>query len=65
MFKVIMVGTASVGKSNILLRYTKNLYNELQNTTIGVEFATKIMVTNNGTRIKLQLWDTAGQERYK
>ena len=32
---------------------------------IGVEFGTKIVVHDNGTRIKAQIWDTAGQERYR
>jgi GTPase SAR1 family protein len=33
-----MIGDASVGKSNLLLRYTKDQFNEDQKATIGVEF---------------------------
>ena len=65
MFKILMVGTSTVGKSNILFRYIREQFNEHQVTTVGVEFATKVVTTEKGTRIKLQLWDTAGQERYK
>ena len=36
MFKLILVGAASVGKSQILLRYTKNEFSELSQTTLGV-----------------------------
>ena len=65
MFKLILIGSAGVGKSNILLKYTKDQFSEGWNTTIGVEHATKIVHTEQGSRIKLQIWDTAGQERYR
>ncbi len=62
--KIIIVGDSGVGKTNILNRYTKNVFNKESKTTVGVEFGTKIITHNNHT-IKLQIWDTAGQERYK
>lgn len=65
MFKLILVGSSGVGKSNILLRYTKNEFLEGWQMTIGVEYATKTITTVNGTRIKFQIWDTAGQEKYR
>ncbi len=33
--------------------------------TIAVEFCTKEIELNDGTKVKVQLWDTAGQERFK
>lgn len=36
----------------------------MRQSTIGVEFATKSIKTDNKT-IKAQIWDTAGQERYR
>lgn len=65
MFKLILIGSAAVGKSNILLKYTKDQFSENSQTTIGVEYATKIITTANGSRIKFQIWDTAGQEKYR
>lgn len=65
MFKLILVGYAGVGKSNILLKYTRDQFSEEAQSTIGVEYATKTITTPQGTRIKLQIWDTAGQEKYK
>lgn len=65
MFKLILIGAAGVGKSNILLKYTKDQFVEGWNMTIGVEYATKIVTTDRGTKIKFQIWDTAGQERYR
>ena len=65
MFKLILIGSAAVGKSNILLKYTKDEFSENSQTTIGVEYATKIITTPNNVRIKFQIWDTAGQEKYR
>ena len=59
-FKVVMIGDSGVGKSNLLLRYTKSDFNLESKTTIGVEFATKKTTTNEGKTVKAQIWDTAG-----
>lgn len=64
MFKIILIGSSGVGKSNILLRFTRNQFNENHQVTIGVEYAAK-NVTVNGKIIRLQVWDTMGQEQYK
>lgn len=45
LFKVVMIGDSGVGKSNLLLRYTKSDFNLESKTTIGVEFATKKVST--------------------
>lgn len=62
--KFIIVGDSSVGKSNILLRFTDNRFQSSHDLTIGVEFATKIISKQN-TVYKLQIWDTAGQEAFR
>lgn len=64
MFKIILIGSSSVGKSNILLRFTRNQFNENHQMTMGVEYAAK-NVTVNGKVLRLQIWDTMGQEQYK
>jgi Ras-related protein Rab-1A len=61
MFKVVLVGMSGVGKSNILLRLTRKIFSEKEETTIGVEYANKLITSQSGKRIKLQIWDTAGQ----
>lgn len=64
-FKYIIVGDSSVGKSSLLGRYTEDKYDSHNsNATIGVEFGTK-NITINDKFIKLQIWDTAGQERFR
>lgn len=63
-FKILIIGNSSVGKSNILLRYTDNIFNDSFLPTIGVDFKIK-NITVNSQKVKLNIWDTAGQERFK
>ena len=63
-FKIILIGDTSVGKTNILSRYINDKFSETSKSTVGVELATKVEHYNN-KKIKIQIWDTAGQERYK
>lgn len=62
--KFIIVGDSTVGKSNIMSKYTDKRFQTNHDMTIGVEFATKIISVGN-TNYKLQIWDTAGQETFK
>ena len=64
LYKIIIVGDACVGKSNILSRYVKDEFREDSKSTVGVELGTKFLKIK-GTGAKLQIWDTAGQERYR
>lgn len=41
--KLVLVGDSGVGKSNIISKFTKNEFNLESKTTIGVEFATKVI----------------------
>jgi len=65
LFKIVLVGDSGVGKSNLLSRFTRNTFSSEEKSTIGVEFATRIVPMKDGKRIKAQIWDTAGQERYR
>ncbi|EFA84797.1 Rab GTPase [Heterostelium album PN500] len=64
LYKIVLIGDSGVGKSNLLSRFTRNEFNLETKSTIGVEFATRTIVTE-GKTIKAQIWDTAGQERYR
>lgn len=63
--KVVLIGDSSVGKSNILSRFSKDEFMMNSQSTVGVEFASKIVELDSKKKIKVQMWDTAGQERYK
>jgi small GTP-binding protein len=62
--KVVVVGDSGVGKTCLLLRYVRDIYDPDTQPTLGVEFMTKILETERH-RIQLQLWDTAGQELFR
>ena len=64
LFKYIIIGDSAVGKSNILLRYIHDKFNDEFQSTIGVEFGAKnIKIEDKIYRI--QIWDTAGQETFR
>jgi len=63
-FKIILIGSASVGKSSIMSRYIRGSFYINTNQTIGVQYSSKQM-NINGLNILIHLWDTAGQERYR
>ena len=63
-FKVVFVGDATVGKTQIKSRYVQDIFDNNYNPTIGLEFEVKEVEIDN-KKIKLQLWDTAGQEKFR
>lgn len=65
MFKIVLIGDSGVGKSQLLLRYTKNQFKNKTSATIGMEFATYNVKVGEGASVRAQIWDTAGQERYR
>ncbi|VDK74000.1 unnamed protein product [Dibothriocephalus latus] len=64
LFKFLIIGNASSGKTCILRRYTERKFFPNTQHTIGAEFGSKI-VNVDGTYVKIQIWDTAGQERFR
>lgn len=64
LFKMILVGDSSVGKSCLLYQYLNGQFNENTDPTIGIEFGNKEIVLDK-KNIRLQLWDSAGQENYR
>jgi len=64
LFKILIIGDTSCGKSNILLRFTDNKFVASFQPTIGVDFKIKNFEIDCQL-IKAQIWDTAGQERFR
>ncbi|ELP85770.1 rab11, putative [Entamoeba invadens IP1] len=64
LYKIVLIGESGVGKSNLLLRFTRNEFDPEKRSTIGVEFATR-SIQHEQKVIRAQIWDTAGQERYR
>ncbi|XP_065606385.1 ras-related protein Rab-17 isoform X1 [Cyrtonyx montezumae] len=61
-YKVVLLGSTSVGKSSLAYRYVKNDFKESL-PTVGCSFFTQTVQLETAT-IKLEIWDTAGQEKY-
>ena len=64
-YKVLLLGDSTVGKTCFLLRYCDKTFQEAHLSTIGLDYRLKNMTLNSGKKIKLQIWDTAGQDRFR
>ena len=64
LLKYVIVGDASVGKSNLLLRYSHGQFREEYQLTIGVEFGSNNVLIDDKV-YRIQIWDTAGQENFR
>jgi small GTP-binding protein len=60
--KLVLIGDSGTGKTNLMLRYTKNQFDLETKTTIGVEFSTR-EINIEHTKYKYQIWDTSGQDQ--
>ncbi|TFG22016.1 MAG: GTP-binding protein [Promethearchaeota archaeon] len=67
-YKVLISGDASVGKTSLLRRYVDDMFDESSIMTVGVDFFLKKVNFDSGKSGKnflLQLWDLGGQERFR
>ncbi|KAM9330017.1 ras-related protein Rab-36 [Gastrophryne carolinensis] len=64
MSKVVMVGDLYVGKTSLINRFCKNVFDRDYKATIGVDFEIERFEIL-GMPFNLQIWDTAGQEKFK
>ena len=64
-YKILLLGDDSTGKTCFLSRYINRIFNESFLNTIGLDFKVKSIILKNGKSIKLQIWDTAGKDRFR
>jgi small GTP-binding protein len=62
--KLIIIGSVSVGKTSLLLRYATGKFQSITKSTSTASFISKIKEVN-GKLYEIKLWDTAGQEKYR
>ena len=55
---VILIGDTGVGKSNLLLRFTRNEFNQKLKYTIGADFDTIRIEVDSSKVITARIWDT-------
>ena len=62
--KLIIIGSVSVGKTSLLLRYATGQYQSSPKSTSTASYIPKMKSVNNKL-YEIRLWDTAGQEKYR
>ncbi len=62
MLKLLLIGDSAVGKSSILMRFCSDEYDESLQTTVGVDFHVKMMLSGE-TRVKVGRIMVCGRER--
>lgn len=55
MFKLLIIGNSSVGKTSFLFRYADDTFTPAFVSTVGIDFKVKT-VYRNDKRVKLQIW---------
>ncbi len=61
--KIVVVGDAAVGKTSLIVRFVKGVFNPSYIITLGVNFFVQDINVRN-TTLRFTVWDTAGQERF-
>ena len=62
--KVLLCGNSGVGKTSIFKRYFNNEFEGNYNSSIGIDFQTKVIKRKN-RQYSIQVFDTAGEERFR
>lgn len=63
-YKVVFIGDSCVGKTSIITRLAKGIYDPDIINTVAPQFTKKVFTLSN-KKIEMQIWDTAGQERFQ
>jgi small GTP-binding protein len=61
--KVVVVGDPAVGKTSLVVRYVKGVFNPSYILTLGVNFFVQD-ISIGDDKLRMSIWDTAGQERF-
>ncbi|MFX1338014.1 MAG: Rab family GTPase [Promethearchaeota archaeon] len=63
--KLVVLGMAGVGKTNIIQRFLKDEFITNFKLTIGIDIYTKYFEYEKGKIVLLSIWDIAGQSRFE
>ncbi len=62
--KICMLGTSAVGKTSLVRRYVRSIFDDSYLTTIGVKIDKKILEVE-GSPVTLMLWDLEGEDEFQ
>jgi small GTP-binding protein len=63
-FRAVLIGDASVGKTSILNKFLRDVFDPNELNTVGA-FYDSYSRQRDGREVQIELWDTAGQEEYR
>lgn len=67
-FKIVCIGSSTVGKSSIVERYCSDHFDDKHGTTIGASMFSRNIIAYDDEgemhMIKVHIWETGGQERF-
>ncbi|TPX69100.1 hypothetical protein SpCBS45565_g02704 [Spizellomyces sp. 'palustris'] len=63
--KVVLLGDGGVGKTSLRYQFIHKRFTLAYKATIGADFITREVETEDGRKVAMQIWDTAGQERFQ
>lgn len=59
-FKIIVIGNCTVGKTQVICRYTQDHFNKQYKKSIGCDFYQKRLELSEDINVNLQIWDIDG-----
>jgi small GTP-binding protein len=62
--KICMLGSFSVGKTSLILRFVESIFSDRYLTTVGVKIDKKV-ISVDGQDVTLMLWDLYGEDEYQ
>ncbi|HMD41654.1 MAG TPA: Rab family GTPase [Candidatus Acidoferrum sp.] len=62
--KICMLGSFAVGKTSLVRRYVKSIYDDAYHTTVGVKVDKKVLKVGD-TDLTLILWDLYGEDEFQ
>ena len=63
--KMVLLGSASVGKTSLVYRFIENKFRENYKATLGVNLLKKDLEIDDYGDVSAQIWDLGGQESFK
>lgn len=61
--KICLLGAVAVGKTSLVRRYVKRLFDERYHTSLGVKIDKKLVSTPHG-ELMLMIWDLSGEDEF-